>query len=55
MWNFDSVSELQLESVEAFLAAVADSPTPREAMADEARFVDRKNSLAFTSNRGAGF
>lgn len=43
----DSVSELHLESLEAFLAGIADGRLGAEAAADEERFVDRVNSVSF--------
>ena len=49
VWNFDSVSELHLESLATFLAAASKSPVPGEAMADEKVFVDRDHSLDFCS------
>jgi hypothetical protein len=49
VWGFDSVSELHLESVETFLAAVAKSEVGAEAVADEERFVDRARSVDFCS------
>lgn len=45
----DSVSQLSLESVDAFLEAVSTAPIGREAIADERTFVDRRNSLDFFS------
>ena len=50
VWDFDSVSQLHLESLEKFFAAVSESQVPREAMADEERFVDRANSFDFISH-----
>jgi hypothetical protein len=47
VWHVDSVSELHIESVERFVAAVATSPVAAEAPADEERFVDRRNSVMF--------
>jgi hypothetical protein len=49
VWRVDSVSELHLESLESFLAAVAGSEVPKEAAADEEIFVDRRNSFEFCS------
>jgi hypothetical protein len=48
-WDFDSVSELHLESTESFLSEVARSTVAREASEDERVFVDRDNSCAFCS------
>lgn len=50
VWGVDSVSELHLESVDAFIAAVTTSETPAQATADERRFVDRKQSIYFCSD-----
>jgi len=50
VWGVDSVSELHLESVDAFLDAVASSDTAAKATADERRFVDRKQSIYFCSD-----
>jgi hypothetical protein len=50
VWGVDSVSELHLESLEAFLTAIAKAPeVGREAMADEQIFVDRGCSFDFCS------
>jgi hypothetical protein len=43
------VSELHLESLAAFLTALVDPSLGEEAAADEARFVDRDNSVSFTT------
>jgi len=43
----DSVSELHLDSLEAFLAGIHDGRLGIEAVADEERFVDRENSVSF--------
>ena len=48
-WGVDSVSELHLESLGAFMAAIAGSEIGRQAVADEEIFVDRANSFDFTS------
>lgn len=48
-FGVESVSQLHLESIEDFLAAVSQSTVGREAMADERSFVDRKSSLDFFS------
>ncbi len=50
LWAADSVSELHVESVDTMLAGFASAPTlADEAGADEERFVDRRNSVMFTS------
>ena len=50
MCGADSVSELHLNSVEEFFAALAPVPDLAvEAAEDEARFVDRANSKSFTT------
>jgi len=49
-WGFDSVSELHLESQEAFLGALATSGFGKEPIEDEERFVDRANSLDLCSS-----
>lgn len=46
-WDVDSVSELHMDSLERFLAAIATSTIGADATADEEVFVDRPNSLAF--------
>ena len=49
-WGADSVSELHLNSVDEFFAALATAPTlGDEAGADEETFVDRTNSKSFTT------
>jgi hypothetical protein len=49
-WGVDSVSELHLNSVGEFFAALAAVPAlGDEAGADEDRFVDRANSKSFTT------
>jgi hypothetical protein len=50
VWQVDSVSQLHLESLATFFGAVAKSPVPAEARADEERFVDRAHSYDFVSN-----
>jgi len=50
IWQVDSVSQLHLESLATFFAAVAKSPVPAEARADEERFVDRAHSVDFVSS-----
>ena len=47
--DVDSVSELHLESLEAFIGEVAGWSGGREAIADEEAFVDRPNSFDFCS------
>lgn len=49
IWRADSVSELHLASVETFLNALAESNPADDAAEDEERFVDRRNSVMFTS------
>jgi EthD domain-containing protein len=49
IWRADSVSELHLESVEKFLDGLATSNPAEGAAEDEERFVDRPNSVMFTS------
>lgn len=49
VWGVDSVSELHLDSVDGFLAAVSQVSIGVEAGADEEIFVDRPNSLDFCS------
>ena len=46
----DSVSELHMDSLERFMAAIAGATIGADAMADEEVFVDRFHSQAFTSN-----
>ncbi|MEE2678857.1 MAG: EthD domain-containing protein [Myxococcota bacterium] len=48
-WKADSVSELHLASVQGFLDAIAAWERNGEAQADEENFVDRRNSVMFTS------
>ena len=45
LWGFDSVSELHLESQEAFVRALAESGFGKDAIADEEVFVDRASSV----------
>jgi len=47
----DSVSELHLPSLEAFLGAIGDGRLGAEALADECTFVDRDNSVSFCTAR----
>jgi hypothetical protein len=49
VWRADSVSELHLASVETFLTALMASNPAADAGVDEERFVDRGNSVMFTS------
>jgi hypothetical protein len=49
VWRADSVSELHLESVEKFMTGLATSNPAEGAAEDEERFVDRRNSVMFTS------
>jgi hypothetical protein len=48
--DVDSVSELHLASLAAFLGAIAGSTIGAEAVADEERFVDRARSFDFCSH-----
>jgi hypothetical protein len=50
LWDAASVSELHLRSVEAFLSAVATWEGGQQAIADEENFIDRRNSVMFTSD-----
>jgi hypothetical protein len=51
LWAADSVSELHVASVDTMLAGFASAPTlGDEAGADEETFVDRANSVMFTSD-----
>jgi hypothetical protein len=49
VWDVDSVSELHLESLEAFLGEVVRWSGGKDAIADEEVFVDRPNSFDFCS------
>jgi hypothetical protein len=49
VWRADSVSELHLASVDAFMTGLASSNPGDDAGEDEERFVDRRNSVMFTS------
>ena len=49
-WEVDSVSELHMDSLERFLAAIAQSTIGADATADEEVFVDRARSQAFASD-----
>lgn len=48
-WKADSISELHLQSVQGFLDAIARWDRNGEAQSDEENFVDRMNSVMFTS------
>jgi hypothetical protein len=50
LWDAASVSELHLASVETFLHAVATWEGGQRAIADEENFIDRRNSVMFTSD-----
>jgi hypothetical protein len=50
VWRADSVSELHLASVQTFLEGLAASNPAADAGEDEERFVDRPNSVMFTSD-----
>lgn len=47
---YDSVSELHLESLDAFFEGVGDGSLAAEAVADEERFVDRENSVSICAH-----
>jgi hypothetical protein len=49
VWRADSVSELHLASVEKFMTGLASANPGDDAAEDEERFVDRRNSVMFTS------
>jgi hypothetical protein len=49
VWGADSISELHLESVDTFMNALSTSNPAADAGEDEERFVDRPNSVMFTS------
>jgi hypothetical protein len=49
-WEVDSVSELHMDSLERFLAEIAQSTIGADATADEELFVDRARSHAFVSD-----
>jgi hypothetical protein len=49
VWGADSISELHLASVDTFMSALETSNPGPEAGEDEERFVDRGNSVMFTS------
>lgn len=48
-WSADSISELHLESVQGFMDAITSWDRNGEPQADEENFVDRMNSVMFTS------
>ena len=50
LWDAASVSELHLASLEAFLGAIATWEGGKQAIADEENFIDRRNSVMFTSD-----
>jgi hypothetical protein len=50
LWRADSVSELHLASVEKFMTGLMSSNPADDAGEDEERFVDRRNSVMFTSD-----
>jgi hypothetical protein len=50
LWDAASVSELHLASIETFLKAVAAWEGGQQAIADEENFIDRRNSVMFTSD-----
>jgi len=51
LWSADSTSELHLADLPAFLKAVARWELRAEAAEDEERFIDRRNSVMWTSER----
>ena len=50
IWGVDSVSELHMESLVDFVKAVSKSPIATEGPRDEEEFVDRANSVGFSSD-----
>jgi EthD domain len=50
VYRADSISELHLASVKAFTDAIATFEQGADAIVDEGRFVDRRNSVMFTSD-----
>jgi hypothetical protein len=48
-WGVDSISELYMESLETFLAAIGDLTNDGGAREDEEIFVDKSRSIDFTS------
>lgn len=53
LWTADSISELHLADVMDFLKQVAGWELRSDAAADEERFIDRRNSVMWTSERVA--
>ena len=51
MWSADSISELHLADLPGFLKAVARWELTADAAEDEERFIDRRNSVMWTSER----
>ncbi len=50
IWGADSVSELHMESLEDFVKTVSKSPVAVDGPRDEEAFVDRANSVGFSSD-----
>ena len=53
LWTADSISELHIRDLPGFLKAVATWELGSDAMEDEERFIDRRNSVMWTSERVA--
>jgi hypothetical protein len=53
LWTADSISELHIRDLRGFLKAVATWELGSDAMEDEERFIDRRNSVMWTSERVA--
>lgn len=51
LWSADSTSELHLSDLSGFLKAVATWDLRGDASEDEERFIDRRNSVMWTSER----
>ncbi len=51
LWSADSTSELHLADLPSFLTAVASWELRAQAAEDEERFIDRRNSVMWTSER----
>lgn len=51
LWSADSISELHLSDLRGFLSAVAGWELRADAGEDEERFIDRRNSVMWTSER----
>ena len=51
LWSADSTSELHLSDLPGFLRAVATWKLRADAAEDETRFIDRRNSVMWTSRR----